>query len=535
MQPVSIHVNRLNALYQLPRSRAGASVSVQKRLDRIASDHLVRTLENEFDPAGFISGGFYFIEKLNLDFALDINEGDDSLAKAWAVALNESIYKMVLADSSVISFRNRAAFLVGLVEHLLRGSSWDWYYDEFAGLRSLSLGQAITKLLSEDPDDGREILLELARRGELDLVLASLADSEVDHIVSKCLLPESPTFVPAGAYARWAGALREVLNETFRFESRIAHDVARIYLSLLRTRPDLGPDVNLARFVRDLLQLRQSIRSLPDVSQLLFLIESEDVPACVGLLGSSQAASLLPKLIRNCGGAETAALFAELDASSGTLEQFVTEFGGIFFLVPAILDLGAADLLDTHCAYPDPEFGPRKSWLLLLTALQCLGPNSSRAWKDKALTTFAGFSGVPSLQLVERYAATLTPSMHRDFAQAIDSLMPLAESETSSWFSICRDHEATGPLIDFQRVLARFSAAVLRRFAARLGAFSDASPAYLYQNILASRAAVKVSSERIEVRLLTCPLQMVLRMAGFDHNKWRIPWLDHRTLEFLFD
>jgi hypothetical protein len=37
------------------------------------------------------------------------------------------------------------------------------------------------------------------------------------------------------------------------------------------------------------------------------------------------------------------------------------------------------------------------------------------------------------------------------------------------------------------------------------------------------------------VRFLTCPLQTVLRMAGFDHNTWEVPWLENRKLEFHFD
>ncbi len=45
----------------------------------------------------------------------------------------------------------------------------------------------------------------------------------------------------------------------------------------------------------------------------------------------------------------------------------------------------------------------------------------------------------------------------------------------------------------------------------------------------------QLSHSHIEVNFLTCPLQMVLKMAGFEHFRWQIPWLRNRQLIFNFD
>ncbi len=535
MQAASIHVNRLKASYQLPRSQAGSSLTIQRRLDRVASELLIRKLETEFELIGLRSDGFYFIEELKLNLALDLKDGDDALAKVWARALNESICRhLVSGQDGLIAFRDRAAFLTGLIEDLLKGAPWNWYHEEFAGLRSLPTGQAILKLLTEDSDQGREILLELATRNQLNLLFASLTDSEAEHVINVCLLPESPSFIPAGAYQRWTAALRELFSDQFRLQSRFAPDVARLYLALLQKKPELGPDVNLARFVRDLLRLRQVMIRLANDPQILSLIETEDVGGCRDLLGAGESMTLLQDLIRNCGGPETAALLRETDQSTEILEQFVTDFGGIFLLAPAIMELKADDDISENCPYPKPQFGSLRSWLFYLIARQCLGPDASPE-SNRVLTALAGLPRAPTKDSVAEYAATLTAVMHRQFAEVIASVAQPLEHAADPWFTLGHESKSNDARSDLDRALAPLSCAVLYRFASKLGAFADSSPAYLYLNFLAARARVEITTRRIRVHFLSCPLQMVLRMAGFDNHDWRVSWLENKTLAFTFD
>jgi hypothetical protein len=86
--------------------------------------------------------------------------------------------------------------------------------------------------------------------------------------------------------------------------------------------------------------------------------------------------------------------------------------------------------------------------------------------------------------------------------------------------------------LDALRVLA---GAVLARFASKLGTLSHSTLPYLRRNILQSTAHLRLSAERVEVCFRSCPLQVVLRMAGCDRGHGPVPWLGGRRLEFRYD
>ena len=113
----------------------------------------------------------------------------------------------------------------------------------------------------------------------------------------------------------------------------------------------------------------------------------------------------------------------------------------------------------------------------------------------------------------------------RDAEEAAQFAHAFGEGEASS----------PSPLEAWGAALSPVSSALLRGFAARLGAFAESSPEYMRRNFIENRADIESSGERLSVRFHTCPLQMVLRMAGFDHSTWVLDWLGRRELAFRFD
>lgn len=79
-------------------------------------------------------------------------------------------------------------------------------------------------------------------------------------------------------------------------------------------------------------------------------------------------------------------------------------------------------------------------------------------------------------------------------------------------------------------LVERVATELLRNFARRLGAFSASSAEYLYRNFLRGDGIVTVSSKRIAVRFETCPMRVVLRMAGFG-EPIALPWIRGAVLE----
>jgi len=557
----TIAIRQFNVRYNVARFSTGEAAptldkptDIQRRLDQIASQLLAQALENQLAQWNDADGALYFIEQLHFDLSLDLSHSDDrQLATVWAGALYGSIQRTLSQSGmGVVCFRDRSEFLASFLEDLLRGQAWDhWYYQEFANLRSLSMNQLASQVLLQDGDTGREALLELAKRNSLELLLATLSDQDVEAIASHCLLPPGPTVILSNTCGRWIDGLRSLLSRGVPLTAVIARDVTRLYLGLLRQQPELGPDVNLARFIYNMLHLRETVLGLGDRPGFLAQLAADNWTEAFHRLGRSPLQPLLRTLAREVAGTDLVGLLQDLqvEAPQPLMRRIGTAFGGVFFLVGAIADLDLYPFLQT-CPYPEPEGIAKANLLLWLMALQCLGQgNLAQARGDHGVLAFAGLARAPEREWLADYAAGLTAAMHGAFVQDLQahcqrvirqpdrfayqrSLSALPEP--SEWLSLHSAPDSPLPDESWDGALGVMSAIALQGFSAKLGAMAG-SPSYLSRNFLESTAEIGMSEGAIAIRFLTCPLQMVLRMAGFDSNTWAIPWLENRQLTFQFD
>jgi hypothetical protein len=361
-------------------------------------------------------------------------------------------------------------------------------------------------------------------------------------------------------FAAWVQALRSALRE-LPLTGVLARDVARLYLTILRAQPELGPDVNLARFVHDMLTLGQSMRGEQASRRLLLMLKSEDGDGAARQPGGGEERELLSRLIQQLGGQEVASLLDELNVEStrDITRSVSTRYGGVFLLAPSFAESALHELFEKS-PYPKPSFASKAALFAYLSGLQCLGSSNAReARRDGGLALLAWLSAAPADAELKQYCEGLTTLMHEDFSREFQSwrreslnrraFIAGQESRPSedergaegegkdkdAWFSLFAQDEAVLPDPELDRALIPLSRAVLGSFAAKLGAFADSSPQYLSRNFLECHAEVLVSVDYVTVHFLTCPLQMVLRMAGFDQRTWALPWLENRQLEFRFD
>ncbi|MEH1867449.1 MAG: hypothetical protein V7K69_20900 [Nostoc sp.] len=561
MQTIEIH--QFNVQYNVARSLLN-SADLQRRLDHIAINLLPRVWEDKIFHTSETDETIYFIQQIDVNLTCDPHKFDDrQLASTWANALSNNIGKTISQqDNNVIIFRNRGEFLASFVVDLLRGRAWDcWYYSEFDALRSFSLSQATLNVLMADGDIGRDALLQVTRWGSLDLLLANLNDREVETIVNRCLLPPSPRVFLPSTVTIWLQNLLALLDNRLNLTSVLSRDVARLYLNLIEQRPELGPDVNLARFIRDLLQLWQTVENITHRSAFFSHLQSDNRNAAFSQLGRGSPQQLLTNLMREFTGTEVVNLLSKLTQKTpqSLSQRVITPFGGIFLLVGAIAELKIYDFLQ-NCVYPEPPGIPKAKLFLWLIALQCLGgENTQQALKERSLALFAGLASIPESGWLQAYLANLTAAMHADFTQQFQEhlravtqgagmfiyqrALTSEQHNPLDWFSLNVETIPILPNPEVNLALAAVSSAIVRGFTAKLGAFSNSSPAYIYTNFLASQAEIAVSGSQIQVRFLTCPLQMVLRMAGFEDFRWQIPWLgvggasplENRQLIFTFD
>ncbi|MBD2207032.1 hypothetical protein H6G33_32280 [Calothrix sp. FACHB-1219] len=542
MQNLRIH--QFNAEYNISRSLDNPS-SLQRRLDRIAQEYLTAALENQLQNLHNNDKAIICIEQMEVNLTLDLfNLDDRQIAATWSNALLAAINKILSQQgSSVIIFSNRGEFIASFLEELLRGKAWDyWYYQEFGSLQSVSLGEAIFRVLIEDGDTGLNALLELTRRNRLDLLLTILSDAEVDLIVNQCLLPPSPRIILPNTFPVWVQQLRAILDSGFTLTSQPSRNIARLYLNLLRQYPQLGPDVNLARFIKDLLQLRDNLSKISNKGEFISHLQTENWNIAFSLLGRGSTQQFLTNLMREFTGTEVVNLLRslQLETTQPVTQRIITPFGGLFLLIGAIIDLKIDNFLQ-NCPYPEPQGIPNANFLIWLIALQCLGKsNCQQTMGDRGLALFAGLSQPPQLEILHNYLASLTTEMHAAFTNTFAEHLSKILKQPSLF--IYRHTLASASPMNlansdrqWDSALVAVSSIILRGFTVKLGAFADSSPEYLRRNFLESRAEIEISHAEIRVLFITCPLQTVLRMAGFDSNTWEVPWLENRQLKLEFN
>ncbi|MBS1912603.1 MAG: hypothetical protein JST22_11510 [Bacteroidetes bacterium] len=560
----STHIERFEAEYVLPAGTADPE-EARRRLDGIVAAEIERVWDEE---SGAPDEGelIYFIEHVHVDLNLSMTGMDDRvMARTWARAIQQEIARAIARNEpGVVVFENRADYLASFLHDLLHGAAWGrWYYHEFAEQASRTIPSAILNVLTADADTGRDAIILMAVRGGLDLLLATLSDDEVEIVVERCLLPVSPRIRMPRMLPVWLNGLREVLAEQPRAAGAWGRDLARIYARLLGRHPELGPDVNLARFVADLLRLRDQMQERATGRRVLSLLERDLLDEAVAVLKADgsigmgaggdgsvflrQVVEMLRDLMRETSAQESAALLRDLGSEqSMASRRIVTPFGGLFLLAPTIVEIGLHTMLGevtSRRTSGDGALGEEPSLLLWLMLAQCLGADQmARALRDDGMRLLAGCTVRLARSNIDRYCnyestptiAALLLSHSNDLILGRRTTLAPTDGQAEAYVLGGADE----PLISFRPLddaLAVVSAILMRGFATRLGAFSASSAAYLRRNFLMSHAEVEVSESAILVRFLSSPLQMVLQMAGYGSMQTVLPWLGDRELSFTFE
>ena len=528
-----LHIDNLDCRYKIS-SRAAYSESVRRRFDKITTELLAKAWDGIFSSAGAADGPIFFIDELEINLSFDSSLDDLALAEVFAARLDREIVRRIAQnDPGTLVFRNHAELLARYLSDLLHGrTGWQRHYREFEGAAAGAVGQKLVGLLVENGDTGREVLIEITEQGDLDLLLATLSDAEVEIVAVRCLLQDSPDFFSPGSLGVWSDALLEFFGGTsFVPTGVIARDTTAVYLKLLGSRPDLGPDVNLARFIRELFRLRQSIMDQKVSEQFLISIVSGDWP--VFLAADPRTRWVISSLLHEIGGRSAAVLLSAAGVQATETRQiFPTSFGGLFALVGSANEMGLHRLLSAS-PYRSPLGVSKQAMLSYLIALQCLGRrNTTEALGDKGAALFAGLKGPPELDQLREFCRDATADAHAAFKESLAALLKRRDVTDEDEFSLAVSHDWITQELD--RMLSPLSSALISSFAARLGAFSTSSPEFLRRNFIESRAEIELSREFVRVKFLSCPLQMVLRMAGFDHFNPRIEWLENRVLLLEF-
>jgi hypothetical protein len=561
---MTISIDHLDCHYTVPRQDASA---VRARLDRLATTALPAALQNRVEPLPGDDGSFCFIERLEIDTPLGGATAEQQIADRWADSLWSALAKRIRNGDGVTIFANRSDYVASFLLDLL-ASPYDprWYFAPlFAATAGMSVPAGAAHALLEDPDAGRDALIAIHQHGRLHELLQLLGDDHLDEIVHRCLLPASPEVVFGTTVKRWVDAIRSV-RAAARFvpTGHASHDTIVLYLETLAARPDLGPDVNLARFIVRLLDLVPACNTIDGLADAL---RNGDFAAARPLLKSPDQVRFVGSLLQAVTPREIVALIdaVQPDAAGATERTLHTAYAGVFLLASSVIALDLSETLP-----PLPFF---------LAIARSLGENDA-AINDAGVAAFAGLSAPPSPASLARALAGISLTLTGK-AGTLSNREPFSPAgfgggegadrrmrgrfTRSSLAHVCRSHlsgrrpphppSAPSPpaknrggrrtldkrawqriqadrkrVADAESEIQAISTSLLQHFAGRLGAFRDSGAAYLQSNFLRGHGVVTVSEHRLTVRFLTCPMRVVLRMTGFA-APLAMPWNENRRLE----
>ena len=505
---MDLSIYQLDCHYTVPRG-AGNESAIRERMDLVATRLLSTALEREMDSISEEDGTLYFVDHMEMTVMLQPSSGDYDLAKGWAGSVSTGIIERIRRGEGVVVFRDRAELLASFLVDLAHGTpDAVWYYRRLVEPPGISNGDRARLLLMEDPDRGRDALHDLHARNRLEEVLQLFSSEQIADVVRRCLLPPSPEVVSAANYRRWHKAAVQALTvRRFVPSGSQARDTLLLYFEILAERADLGPDVNLARFIWRFMELGSICRLQP---QLSAIIRAGDWARIRPLLDTGEQARFVGAFLQAVPAHEIAsALEVSQTGVVPTVERlFITEFAGASLLVLASRS-AEGDKLSAFARY--------------LTLLQCLGAsNLAETVADPGVAALAGWDGPPSPQLMAQHLSAWTPAPHN-------------ERVADPWFSLAAPG---GPLEAFPAIdamLQSHSRKMMGDFRLQLGAFSESSNEYIHRNLLRCRGFVALSPARMSVRFLACPLRVVLRMAGFASTPLVMPWAGSRLLEIDLD
>jgi hypothetical protein len=413
-------------------------------------------------------------------------------------------YEMQRADS-------RAHYLARYFRDAIEGKAdAAWRYPEFAtpGRSWLDAGVA-GLLLAENPVDAAAVLALLSQSGTLDRVVEGIDDLGAErlfaHLAANHGAPADVMNLQlvthvcrmAAASGRIAASPLAARRQALLLFARAWRDrepiAARPIFHALRIIVFLleNPDVLLAPGPHAL-ELRQSFLRLPPAARefLSGLVEPPLAPAESVALAESLhlVRPLLPS-----------ALPASVQAPPEWIES---EWAGLLLLTgPALRVLG--------------RFEPMRDLHILLASIAAGIAGVDYRRHDllpAAGLLFAGIMGEPDSAGSRAWFETVPPSQR----ERLLDVFPLDRAFAADW-----------PL-----ALEAAGTELIRRFAAQIRGFRQASRPAIAAMFLNTAGRIRVEEKRIFVALAPSPYHVALNIAGAAHPVEAVPWLGGRNLEF---
>lgn len=515
----AVLIERARCRYRVPRGHP-RNGELQVRLDRLLRERVPAACD-ELLARSIPSGpGIVVIDRLDLRLVFANGPGGEArVAAVWARGIAVAVARALAeaAPDRVARFDDRAHRLATLVEEIASGAAWGrWYHEDLAALSGLPASAAIRTALLSDRGDPLAALARLARSGRLGAVAAVLAEGDAQQILAAI---ERDAAVAPAAITAPPHVLRLALAQ------------ARPALAALSLVAELAQDATLSRadveLVRHLARVAPVLRERPagDWTPRTLMAAADAHGADAGRAVRALLAAA-PTLLAEAAEAVAGTRVERGAEHAADGRELVTSFGGALLLLPALAELGlerrlrAAGLADDAVA----AAVPLGRWL---TLLKCV-PEAARAEArhDPVLCVGAGLDAAPGGEAVAWLAELTGGAIATALGASVD--MPSDWSAALATPRLAPDEHADAAWSSIATLL-------LRRFARGLPGFQRSGPAHLARNFVAGTSHVRIGHDGVLATLPSVPLQIVLRVAGWDGSVVEVPWLPGARLTFEAD
>ncbi|MEA2574698.1 MAG: hypothetical protein QOH93_1996 [Chloroflexia bacterium] len=438
----NLYIDRLNATYMVPRDVADWG-AITHRLDASLSKDVglacAQVLSRAVPPN---SNAVWLIRAIDLDLLVDVGAATDGdIATLWGRNLGSSI-ALALAQGpdgeNVLCFRDRADYLAQFLRDLSSGGAWSkWYYSSFDSLRILPTGAVAREALLREPGEVVPVLLQLHQSGHMEQLLNVLGDNYAQGVYEAAL--DGMTGTGGMPLRDLVEVLVNLWHETGVREGPSGFATATNALRLV-----IGTWQNLSTMA-DTRGMREAVGHLLRLADLLATRGGESESLASRLMWGDMHSAL--ELVRAHGPrehVETLAFFAGLSGGDnlwvaqvaqavgdlgamginktpqdGPDRLLSTRFGGVFLLLPSLLEAGIEELFSEVSGTPDDQQGDvacLRAWVLA----KCLGhTRATDALHDSAVRLVAGVVGhIPErCKLLEGAGATAS------FSRALSELL----------------------------------------------------------------------------------------------------------------
>ena len=238
-----------------------------------------------------------------------------------------------------LRFSSPATYLAQFLNDLADGAAWSkWYYAGFDGLRALPMSLALREALTREPIIGETALLLVVNDGRAEKILRALNEPDCRAVLTSFCSAHAngETVTLSSVHLEMVYALAQ-RSLTLCGEVASSHrDALRLYLTVRREVPTLRPTL-----------------------MLLDVIVHSPLRA-----GGASAVEIGRQLRSDNASPETGS------------EHSVTPFGGIFYLLPRLMEIDLEE-----CAATLPKFAGSSAVALVrfLVLLKCFGRQRCRA------------------------------------------------------------------------------------------------------------------------------------------------------------